>query len=71
MRSLPIYGLGVVLVIMGLGLFVFSVATAKPVAPTAKKSELREQEIVRANTKKLRIAAGALVGLGALLIVLS
>lgn len=71
MRSLPIYGLGFFFLFVGAGLFALTLRKSKPASAVAKKSELREQEALRAETKKMRIAAGVSAGIGVLLILIS
>jgi hypothetical protein len=70
-RSLPIFGLGVIFALMGVGLFLLTLRKPKPLAEGAKKAELREQEALRDEAKKMRIAAGALTAFGVVLLLIS
>lgn len=71
MRSLPIYGLGFFFLCVAAGLFALSWRKPKPPSAVAKKSELREEAVLRAEAKKMRIAAGITAALGVLLILIS
>ena len=65
MRSPAFIALGLGFMLMGAGLFALTMrkAQAAPAHPT--KTQLREQAALAAETKKMRIAAGVVVGFGA------
>ena len=71
MSSLPIFGLGFIFVLMGVGMFLLSLRKPKPLPAAPKKADLREQEALRDETKKMRIGAGILAGLGVVLMLIS
>ena len=71
MRSLPLLGLGIGFMLMGLGLFALSFRKAKPTPALPTKTQLREQDELSQETKKLRLAAGAVLGFGAVLFVMA
>lgn len=68
-RSLFLYGLGFLLVLMGAGLFALS--WRKPNRALATKSEQREEAELRAEARKLRLGAGIIAGVGVVLILIS
>ncbi|MDO8542015.1 MAG: hypothetical protein Q7S40_16375 [Opitutaceae bacterium] len=71
MRSLSLYGFGMFFVLAGAALFALSLRKPKPLPPTAKKSAVREEAALQAESKKLRIAAGVTAGIGVLLLLIA
>jgi hypothetical protein len=72
MRNLVIFGIGIGFILMGVGLFVLTLRKpAKPAPANPNKSQLREQAALAEETKKMRIAAGSIGGLGLLMVVFS
>lgn len=71
MRSLPLFGLSIFFLLAAAGLYALTLRKPKPASAAPKKSELREQTALQAETKKMRIAAGVSAGIGVLLLVLS
>lgn len=71
-RSIPLLSVGFMLVLMGAGLFALTLGKKKPeAAAPANKKELREQEARNEETKKMRLGAGILAGIGLVLILIS
>ena len=70
MRPLVFISTGIAFVLMGLGLFALSLRKPKPLPAMPTKTQLREQAELAQETKKMRIAAGVAVGVGALAAVL-
>lgn len=76
MHSLPVFGLGIAVALLGLGMFAVTLrrSSAAAVAPL-KKSQVRALEVEKAAQKteanKLRIAGAVCVAVGAALMVLS
>lgn len=71
-RSAPIFAIGAFLLLGAAGLFALTLRKpdTKPVA-NPNKSHLREQAAAAAETKKMRIGAGILAGIGLVLIAIS
>lgn len=71
MRYLVFSGLGIGFFLMGAGLYALTLR--KPKAPPAlpTKTQLREQAALVEENKKMRLAAGVIGGLGALLVILA
>ena len=72
MHSLALTGLGFGFFLMGAALFALSLRKPKDTPAISNKSQLREQEALAAETKKMRIAAGvvAVFGVGLFLLTL-
>ena len=70
-HSLPIFAIGVFFVLVGGGLLALTLR--KPKAPSAipNKTQQREQARLQDESKKLRLAAGILGGLGIILMLIS
>jgi hypothetical protein len=72
MRSIAFIGLGIGFMLMGAGLFALTFRKpAKPAPANPNKSQLREQAALAEEAKKMKIAAGATAGFGALLVLFS
>lgn len=81
MRSLPVFGLGIALALVGVGLFALTLRKPKPSGATEgaarplKKSEVRDletQKLARqTEATKLRIAGAVFAVAGAVLMVIS
>jgi hypothetical protein len=71
MSSLVLIGLGIGFILMGAGLHALTLRKGKPTPAMPNKTQLREQAALVAETKKMRIAAGAVAGFGVVLILLT
>lgn len=72
MRTLVFTGLGIGFILMGAALFALTLRKPeKPAPANLNKSQLREQAVLTEETKKMKIAAGATAGFGALLVFLA
>lgn len=73
MRQIVFSGLGLGFMLMGAGLYALTLRKPSPKSAAAapNKSQLREQAALAEETKKMRIAAGTIAGIGALMIVFS
>jgi hypothetical protein len=69
--NIALAGLGIGFIIMGAALFALTLRKPKPTRANPNKTELREQAALVEETKKMRIAAGAIAGLGLVLFALS
>ena len=67
MHSPVFIALGLGFVLMGAGLFALTMVKSKPGPANPSKTQLREQAALARETKKMRIAAGVVVGFGVLL----
>jgi hypothetical protein len=67
MRSPAFIALGLGFVLMGGGLYALTLIKIKDVGPHPTKAQLRERVALAAETRKMRLAAGVIAGLGALL----
>jgi hypothetical protein len=72
MRSLAFTGLGIGFLLMGAGLYVLTLRKpSKPAPANPNKSQLREQAALAEETKKMRLAAAAIAGVGLAMIIFS
>lgn len=70
MHPLVLSGLGIGFLLMGAGLYALTLRkSSKPAPVNPNKSQLREQAALAEETKKMRIAAGGIGGLGIVLLV--
>ena len=67
MHSPAFIALGLGFVLMGAGLFALTMLKSKPPSANPTKAQLREQAAQVQETKKMRIAAGVVIGFGVLL----
>ena len=67
MHSPVFIALGLGFILMGAGLFALTLRNAKPASPNPTKAQLREQAALAQETKRMRLAAGVVVGFGVLL----
>jgi hypothetical protein len=70
MRNITFIGLGIGFILMGAGLFALTLRKSKPAPTHPNKSQLREQAALAEEAKKMRIAAGATAGFGAVLLLI-
>ena len=70
MRPLAFIGLGFGFVFMGIGLFALSMRKPNPLPANPSKTQLREQAALVGETKKMRIAACAVVAFGVVIALL-
>ena len=69
MRNIVFSGLGIGFILMGLGLYALTLRKpAKPEPANPNKTQLRERAALAEENKKMRIAAGSVAALGALLV---
>lgn len=71
MRPLVFTGLGVGFILMGLALYALTLRKPKSTPVIPNKSQLREQEALALETKKMRIAAGITAVFGVVLVLLT
>lgn len=72
MRTLVFTGLGIGFLFMGAGLYALTLRKPSKPAPGApNKSQLREQAALADETKKMRIAAASVAGVGVAMILFS
>jgi hypothetical protein len=72
MRNLVFLGLGIGFILMGAGLYALTLRKpAKPAPANPNKSQQREQAALVEETKKMRIAAGSIGGLGLAMVLFS
>ena len=67
MHSPVFIALGLGFILMGAGLFALTIRKAKPASANPTKAQLREQAALAHETKRMRIAAGVVVGFVVLL----
>ena len=68
MRSAAFIAIGLGFILMGAGLFALTLPKTKE-NPHPTKAQLREQASLAEETKKLRVAAGIIAGVGVVLCV--
>ncbi len=72
MRTLVFTGLGIGFILMGAGLYALTLRKpSKPAPANPNKSQLREQAALAEETKKMRVAAGSIAGVGVLMVLFS
>ena len=72
MRTLVFTGLGIGFLLMGAGLYALTLRkSSKPTPAVPNKSQLREQAELAQETKKMRIAAACIGGIGVLMVIFS
>jgi hypothetical protein len=71
MHSIAFIGLGFGFILMGAALFALTLRKPKPLPAVPNKSQLREQAALAQENKKMKIAAGAAAGFGAVLVLLA
>ena len=72
MRTLVFSGLGIGFILMGAGLYALTLRKpSKPAPANPNKSQLREQAALAEETKKMRIAAACIGGVGLLMVIFS
>ena len=67
MRSPAFIALGLGFMLMGAGLFALTLGKTKDLPPNPTKTQVREHATLAAETKKMRLAAGIVVGFGLLI----
>ncbi len=72
MRTYAFAALGLGFLLMGAGLYALSLRkTGKPLPAAPSKTQLREQAALAEEMKKMRIAAGAAMAFGAVVVALT
>ena len=71
MRSLPLLGLGIGFIVMGIGLYALTLRAPKATPGLHRRAHLREEEEMRDERKKMRVAAAVVVAFGVVLILIS
>jgi hypothetical protein len=70
-RSPPLLALGLFFVTCGIACLVWSLRARKELPANAKKKQLREENEIKAENAKFRIAGGAAIVFGALIVAIS
>jgi hypothetical protein len=72
MRNTAFIALGICFALMGAALFALTLRkSAKPLPASPNKTQLREQAALAAETKKMRIAAGASIAFAVVLLLIA
>jgi hypothetical protein len=64
MRTPAFIALGLGFILIGAGLFALTLRKSKPLPANPTKTQLREQAAIAAESKKMRIGAAAVAGIG-------